>query len=96
MESCTTNPDFRSPGRRGATQPTPGRPVPGERLALQAAADLPAALGELAEEGFSPTEAGNLGAYLLGLGQTVNGWTIGEIEKLLFVRHLVSHQHIRS
>ena len=39
--------------------------------------------------GMSEAEAGNLSALLAGLGRTTNGWRLGEIERLLFIRSLV-------
>jgi hypothetical protein len=38
--------------------------------------------------GLTPAEAGNLTAYLNGIGPVGSGWTIGQIERLLFLRHL--------
>jgi hypothetical protein len=39
---------------------------------------------------------GNLTAYLHGLAPVEGGWTVDEIERLLFVRHLVEHQRLTS
>jgi hypothetical protein len=96
MESCTTNPVFKpsDPGR--ATQTARGVLPPGERRSFRAADVITGASRELLAQGFTLTEAGNLAAYLIGLGRTNDGWTIDEIERLLFVRHLVSRQRIRS
>jgi hypothetical protein len=38
--------------------------------------------------GLTPAEAGNLTAYLSGIGPISGGWTVGQIERLLFLRHL--------
>ena len=46
--------------------------------------------------GFQPTEAGNLTAYTYGLAPVKSGWTTDEIVRLLFIRHLVKGQVIRS
>ena len=46
--------------------------------------------------GSEPTEAGNLTAYLIGLAPVESGWTVDEIERLLFVRHLVERRRIKS
>ena len=43
---------------------------------------------QLVMRGLTPTEAGNLTAYLSGVGPVSSGWTIGQIERLLFLRHL--------
>jgi hypothetical protein len=40
--------------------------------------------------GWSDGEAGNLAAYLAGIGKVRNGWTIREVEGLLFIRALVA------
>jgi hypothetical protein len=96
MECCTTRPAFEpsDPGR--ATRTAPGVLPPGDDLSFRATGVIPRASRELVAQGFTSTEAGNLAAYLIGLGRTNDGWTIDEIERLLFVRHLVSRQRIRS
>jgi len=96
MECRTTNPVFKrsDPGR--ATRTTRGVLPPGEGLSFRTADVIPGAFRELVAQGLTSTEAGNLAAYLIGLGRTNDGWTIDEIERLLFVRHLVSRQRIRS
>ena len=96
MECCTTNPVFKpsNPGR--ATRTGRGVLPPGERLSFPATDVILGASRELLAQGFTETEAANLAAYLIGLGRTNDGWTIDEIERLLFVRHLVSRQRIRS
>ena len=50
----------------------------------------------LTAQGFGPTEVGNLTAYAFGLDPAEGGWTVDEIERLLFVRHLVERQLLRS
>ena len=45
---------------------------------------------ELRAIGWSEREAGNLAAYLEGIGPVRSGWSIAEVERLLFVRALVS------
>ena len=96
MECWTTNPVFKpsDPGR--ATQTAPGVLPPGEGLSFRTTDVIPGASRELVAQGFTPTEAGSLAAYLFGLAPADGGWTIDEIERLLFVRHLVSRQRIRS
>jgi hypothetical protein len=44
---------------------------------------------DLGARGLAPTEAGNLTAYLRGLRPVDGGWTVAEIDHLLFLRHLV-------
>jgi hypothetical protein len=44
---------------------------------------------DLGARGLTPTEAGNLTAYLQGLRPVDVGWTVAEIDHLLFLRHLV-------
>jgi hypothetical protein len=50
----------------------------------------------LGSKGFRSDEAGNLTAYLQGLTPVKGGWAVGEIERLLFVRHLVERGDLRS
>jgi hypothetical protein len=50
----------------------------------------------LGSRGFRSDEAGNLTAYLHGLSPVKGGWTVGEIERLLFVRHLVERGDLGS
>ena len=44
---------------------------------------------DLRVKGFAADEAGNLTAYLNGIRPVEGGWTVGEIDRLLFLRHLV-------
>jgi hypothetical protein len=46
--------------------------------------------------GLSPREAGNLTAHLNGLRVADQGWTLHEIERLLFVRALVERGRLPS
>lgn len=46
--------------------------------------------------GLSATEAGNLTAHLNGLHVAEQGWTLQEIERLLFIRALVDLGRIPS
>jgi len=46
--------------------------------------------------GWSDREAGNLTAYLEGIGSVRNGWAIREVERLLFIRALVADGRIAS
>ncbi len=61
--------------------------APGAR---EARATTPAALyRELRVAGFSAPEAGNLTAYLVGLRPVAGGWSLREVEHLLFLRDQV-------
>ena len=60
------------------------QPTTGERRPARATYRL------LGIKGLSPAEAGNLTAFLNGLEPVEGGWTIGQIERLLFLRHLAS------
>jgi hypothetical protein len=44
---------------------------------------------DLGARGLAPREAGNLTAYLRGLRPVDQGWTVAEINRLLFLRYLV-------
>jgi hypothetical protein len=44
---------------------------------------------DLGAKGLAPAEAGNLTAYLRGLRPVDQGWTVAEIDRLLFLRYLV-------
>jgi hypothetical protein len=46
--------------------------------------------------GLTMTEAGNLTAHVKGLHAVPGGWTVEEIERLLFVRELVRQGRMRS
>jgi hypothetical protein len=50
----------------------------------------------LGSMGFRSDEAGNLTAYLQGLPPVKDGWAVGEIERLLFLRHLVERGDLGS
>lgn len=50
----------------------------------------------LGMKGFAPIEAGNLTAYLAGLAPVESGWTPREIERILFLRHLVQKGWLES
>jgi len=50
----------------------------------------------LGSKGGLPAEAGNLTAFLSGLAPVASGWSIDEVERLLFVRNLVDHGRLRS
>jgi hypothetical protein len=96
MERCTAHPPFE-PSDSGPATWTQRRPPPaGQRFFAPTDDDIPAALRELVAQGFTSAEAGNLAAYLLGLAHADDGWTIEEIERLLFVRHLVTRQRLGS
>jgi hypothetical protein len=50
----------------------------------------------LGSMGFRSDEAGNLTAYLQGLPPVKDGWAVGEIERLLFLRHLIERGDLGS
>jgi hypothetical protein len=50
----------------------------------------------LGSKGFRSDEAGNLTAYLQGLSPVKGGWAVGEIARLLFLRHLVERGDLGS
>jgi hypothetical protein len=50
----------------------------------------------LGSKGFRSDEAGNLTAYLQGLSPVKGGWAVEEIERLLFLRHLVERGDLGS
>ena len=50
----------------------------------------------LGSKGFRSDEAGNLTAYLQGLPPVKGGWAVGEIDRLLFLRHLVGRGDVGS
>jgi hypothetical protein len=51
---------------------------------------------DLGAKGLAPAEAGNLTAYLRGLRPVDRGWTVAEIDRLLFLRYLVDRGRLES
>ena len=51
---------------------------------------------DLGAQGLAPAEAGNLTAYLRGIRPVAQGWTVAEIDRLLFLRYLVDRGRIES
>jgi hypothetical protein len=49
---------------------------------------------QLSAKGMHSDEAANLTAVAHGLAPIENGWSIREIGRLLFLRHLLEHDHI--
>ena len=93
----TTHRDARPPGRAPMATRSRWRSPCDNKASLQAiAGEVSAASRYLTGHGFEPTEAGNLTAYLLGLAPVETGWTVDEIERLMFVRHLVERRRIKS
>lgn len=70
---------LHGPGASPAIPTTVGAPAESVRAAYQG----------LRAIGLSESEAGNLSARLAGLGHVRQGWRLGEIERLLFIRSLV-------
>ncbi len=77
--------------RSGKVETGRGRPGAGAAsTAHEARAAAPAAIyRELRVAGFSAPEAGNLTAYLVGIRPVAGGWSLSEIEHLLFLRDRV-------
>lgn len=46
--------------------------------------------------GLDPSEAGNLAAFVRGIPPVEQGWTVKEIEHLLFLRYLVEQRRVAS
>jgi hypothetical protein len=46
--------------------------------------------------GFSEVEASNLTAYVAGLRPAGHGWTLRELDRLLFIRWLVDARQLES
>jgi hypothetical protein len=55
-----------------------------------------ATYSDLGARGLAPTEAGNLTAYLRGLRPVDQGWTVAEIDRLLFLRYLVDRGRLAA
>jgi hypothetical protein len=51
---------------------------------------------QLGARGMRSAEAGNLTALLHGLPPVQSGWTIGEIARVLFLRHLAENDRIEA
>lgn len=51
---------------------------------------------DLGARGLAPVEAGNLAAYLSGLRPVDQGWTVAEINRLLFLRFLFDRDRLDS
>ena len=79
---------IRHPGVKpnGDRPAQPGRSVAAARTTYR----------QLGSIGMRPAEAGNLTAFLLGLTPVEGGWTISEVERLLFVRYLADRGLLRS
>lgn len=65
---------------------TAGRGGADQRAGVQSLRD---SVRLLARHGFSPVEAGNLAALLVGLWPAPGGWTVTQIEHLRFLRGIV-------
>ena len=48
---------------------------------------------ELIRRGFDSVEAANLVAHLVGLRVGAGSWTLGEVNRMLFLRHLHGSGH---
>jgi hypothetical protein len=87
----------RSPEPSAAKDPRRRPPgvIASRHRPVQRSAAL-ATFGDLGARGLAPTEAGNLTAYLRGLRPVDQGWTVGEIDRLLFLRYLVDRGRIAA
>ncbi len=92
-----TNPHALRSGPKPAAPGSPPRRARSDDAASDVAAGaVREASRFLTGQGFEPIEVGNLTAYVHGLTPLEGGWTVNEIEQLLFVRHLVERQIIKS
>ena len=97
------DPDGDRDGHRDASAPrgprhdTPDAIGPRRRPTTDATAASPIGIyRDLGAQGLAPAEAGNLTAYLRGIRPVAQGWTVAEINRLLFLRHLVDRGRIGS
>ena len=79
------------PRRVAATALAIGRPDLSQRAMTPRAT-----FRDLGAIGLAPAEAANLTAYLRGLRPVQSGWTLAEIDRLLFLRFLVEKGRIAS
>ena len=90
--------DGRGSGAR--PHPTPmgrrRRPPVTERGRTDRPMSATATYRELGARGFAATEAANLTAYLHGIRLAGRGWSIEQIDRLLFLRYLVEHGRLQS
>jgi hypothetical protein len=59
-------------------------------------ANVRATFRRLRAMGLDATEAGNLTAYVRGIRPVEGGWTVKEIDQLLFIRYLVERRRLAS
>lgn len=96
MKPRTMHLHSRTPALGPTAAPADPRNLDHERPGSEPAGDVRTASRYLTALGFRPAEAGNLTAYLHGLAPVEGGWTVDEIERLLFVGHLAAGGRIRS
>ena len=85
-------------GSGGRPDPTPRglrRPV-SARGRSDGPMSATATYRELGARGLAATEAANLTAYLHGIRPAERGWSIEQIDHLLFLRYLFERGRIRS
>jgi hypothetical protein len=87
LEPCLTPSAAQNPRRCPPTVVATRRPDGSAALATYR---------DLGARGLAPTEAGNLTAYLRGLRPVDQGWTVAEIDQLLFLRYLVDGGRLDS
>ena len=86
------NGNGRLPDRSGRRLPA----VPGSRRRAARASATLGVYRDLGALALSTSEAGNLTAYVRGIRPVERGWTVAEIDRLLFLRHLVDRGRIGS
>jgi hypothetical protein len=81
---------------RGSAAQGPHRRPPAVGASPSRGSAVLATYRDLGAKGLAPTEAGNLTAYLRGLRPVDQGWTVAEIDRLLFLRYLVDRDRLDS
>ena len=92
--STQSGPESRASADEGPDRRPPTVAASGHRPERGSAAL--ATYDDLGAKGLAPTESGNLTAYLRGLRPVDQGWTVAEIDRLLFLRYLVDRERLDS
>ena len=92
--STQSGTESRASAAQGPHQHPPA--VAASRLRPERGSAALALYRDLGAKGLAPTEAGNLTAYLRGLRPVDQGWTVSEIDRLLFLRYLVDRDRLDS
>ena len=80
----------RTEPNRTCHHPRLGPTWPAADIEVRRTCEPSAIFRDLRVMGFAADEAGNLTAFLNGVRPVEGGWTVGEIDRLLFLRHLVT------